>query len=269
VHFNSTNKNIIWNNTRNGLFNNYYNDQFCAIDTIKIDDHSRFTFTKMLKKVFPVQSGDTIAVYQNKQTDEIILSIQRSSSILGTWICKKSQDLYKGDYYHILEKMDENNLIPKVRDEHERYNNLQQQVIQKTTKRSDNSFLRQENTPNIMIVDDEEDILLSFKTFFEDNNSLINVNTETFKSSQEALLRFVESHYDLVIIDVRLPGINGIQLCKIMRSIRPDIKVLFISALESAEEFITMLPGIRPSDIIKKPFDMECLIEKVKDVLNN
>jgi len=103
----------------------------------------------------------------------------------------------------------------------------------------------------------------------ENNNSLINVNAETFKSPQEALLRFVESHYDLVIIDVRLPGINGIQLCKIMRSIRPGIKVLFISALESAEEFITMLPGIRTSHIIKKPIDMEHFIEKVKDILNN
>ncbi len=120
-----------------------------------------------------------------------------------------------------------------------------------------------------MIVDDEEDILLSFKTFLKDNNSLTDVNVETFKSSQEALIRFIESRYDLVIIDVKLPGINGIQLCKIMRSIRPDIKVLFISALDSAEEFITMLPGIGTSNIIKKPIEMAHFIEKVKDMLNN
>lgn len=119
-----------------------------------------------------------------------------------------------------------------------------------------------------MIVDDE-DILLSFKTFLKDNNSLTDVNVETFKSSQEALICFIESSYDLVIIDVKLPGINGIQLCKIMRSIRPDIKVLFISALDSAEEFITMLPGIGTSNIIKKPVEMAHFIEKVKDMLNN
>lgn len=79
--------------------------------------------------------------------------------------------------------MDENSLILKARDKHERYNNLQQQVIEKTTKRSENSSLRQKYTPNIMIVDDEEDILLSFKTFLEDNNSLINVKAETFEFS--------------------------------------------------------------------------------------
>jgi len=84
---------------------------------------------------------------------------------------------------------------------------------------------------------------------------------EAFKSSQETLLRFVESHYDLAIIDVMLPRINGAQLSKIMRSIRPDIKVLFIYALESAEEFITMLPGRGTSDIIKKPIEMEHFIE--------
>jgi DNA-binding response OmpR family regulator len=147
--------------------------------------------------------------------------------------------------------------------------NLEQHDIQKINKRSDKSPLQQEHTSNIMVVDDEEDILLLFKTFLEDNNSLINVNTETFESSQEALIRFIESHYDLAIIDVRMPGINGIQLFKIMRSIRPDVKVLFISALDSAEEFITMLPGIGTSDIIKKPIDIEHFIEKVKDILNN
>ena len=62
---------------------------FLAIDAINIDDHSRFTFTKRLKKVFPIQPGDTVAVYQNGQNDEIILNIQRGGSIVGTWICKK------------------------------------------------------------------------------------------------------------------------------------------------------------------------------------
>ena len=266
MHFNSTNKSTIIGNAQTGK---YTKSELFAVDAVNVDDHSRFTFTKRLKKVFPVQSGDTIAVYQNGQNDEIILNVQRSGSIVGSWICKKSEDFYNEDYYHVLEKTDKNNHVPKVKNDYEKYDNsLQQQGYPKDAKRPDNSTLQQEHIPNIMIVDDEEDILLLFKTFLKDNNSLINVNAETFKSSQEALLRFIESHYDLVVIDVRLPGINGIQLCRIMRSIRPDIKVLFISALDSAEEFVTMLPGIGGSDIIKKPFEMEHFIDKVKDILN-
>jgi CheY-like chemotaxis protein len=267
MHFNSTNK--IMNKSEDSLFDNYHSGDFFAIDTISIDDHSRFTFTKRLKEVFPIESADTIAVYKNRLNNEIIFNIQRSASIVDTWICKKSDEPYKPGYYHALEKIDNNTFVPKIKNEHERYNNLQkegQKVIQRSYK---SPPLQQEHTPNIMIVDDEEDILLSFKTFLKNNNSLINSNAETFRSSEEALLRFIEFNYDLVILDVRLPGINGIQLCKIMRSIRPDIKVLFISALDSAEEFITMLPGIGTSDIIKKPIEWEHFIEKVKDILNN
>jgi hypothetical protein len=52
-----------------------------------------------------------------------------------------------------------------------------------------------------------------------------------------AVISFTESHYDLVILDIRLPRI-GIQLYKIMKSIRPGVKAL----INSAEEFITILP---------------------------
>src|SRR5205823_7986958 len=114
-----------------------------------------------------------------------------------------------------------------------------------STKGSDKSLQQQEhNIPNIMIVDDDEDTLFSFKSSLE-QKFLNTINIEIFKSSDEALIRFTESHYDLVILDIRLPGINGMQLYKIMKSIRPGVKALFVSALDSAEEFITVLPGIR------------------------
>jgi CheY-like chemotaxis protein len=269
MHFNITNKDTILNKAEKDLFHNYNSNGLFAIDTINIDDHCRFTFTKKLKKIFSVQSGDTIAVYHNRDNEELIFNIQRSDSIVGTWICKKIDDVYQRDYYHLLVKMDNNDLVPKISNEYEKYNNMQEHDIQKNTKRSDKSSLQQEHVSKIMIVDDEEDILLSFETFLKDNNSFTNVTVETFKSSQEALLHFIESHYDLAIIDVKLPGINGIQLFKIMKSIRPDTNMLFISALESAQEFITMLPGIGTSDIIKKPIEMEYFVDKIKYILNS
>jgi hypothetical protein len=44
-------------------------------------------------------------------------------------------------------------------------------------------------------------------------------------------------------------------------------KFLFVSALEYAEEFISILPGVKPNDIIKKPIQRENLVEKVKEIL--
>jgi hypothetical protein len=45
-------------------------------------------------------------------------------------------------------------------------------------------------------------------------------------------------------------------------------KFLFVSALEYAEEFISILPGVKPKDIIKKPIQRENLVEKVKGILS-
>jgi len=82
----------------------------------------------------------------------------------------------------VLENADRNNFGPSVKNEQGKQNNSPiQQGIEKINKRSDKSPLQKEDTPKIMIVDDEEDILLSFKTFLKENKSLMNVNAETFK----------------------------------------------------------------------------------------
>src|SRR5262249_2243926 len=113
---------------------------------------------------------------------------------------------------------------------------------------------------------DHEDILLTYKKSLE-NKFLNPINIETFRSPEEALIKFTECHYDLVILDIRLPRINGIQLYKIMKSIRLGVKVLFVSGLDAAEEFITVLPGINSSNIFKKPVEMKCFIESLTRLL--
>ena len=69
-----------------------------------------------------------------------------------------------------------------------------------------------------------------------------------------------------------MQGINGLQLYKIMKAVTrgtsATTKFLFVSALEYAEEFISILPGVKPKDIIKKPIQRENLVEKVKGILS-
>jgi DNA-binding response OmpR family regulator len=120
-----------------------------------------------------------------------------------------------------------------------------------------------------MIVDDDQDILLTFKTILNDNG----IDAETFANSLEALIFFAKaepSYFDLVILDIKMPGINGFQLYKIMKVLTKVVntpKFLFISALEYAEESINLLPGTKPKDILKKPIQRENLEAKIKEML--
>jgi two-component system, OmpR family, response regulator ChvI len=130
------------------------------------------------------------------------------------------------------------------------------------------SHQQTERSYNILIVDDEPDILLTFKTFL--SSASYEYNVDAFTSSQKALERFSQverSYYSLVIMDVRMPDLNGLELYCRLKSINPAVKVLFVSALGVAEEISSILPQIRSDDVIHKPVDKDNFICKVKSIV--
>jgi CheY-like chemotaxis protein/class 3 adenylate cyclase len=133
-----------------------------------------------------------------------------------------------------------------------------------------NSNDRPAHNYNILVVDDEPDILLTFKTFL--SSAGLNYNVDAFTNSQKALERFSQverSYYSLAIMDVRMPDLNGLELYCRLKSINPEVKVLFVSALGIAEEISSILPKIKYDDVIQKPVDKENFIYKVKAALYN
>jgi DNA-binding NtrC family response regulator len=61
------------------------------------------------------------------------------------------------------------------------------------------------------------------------------------------------SHYNLAILDIRIPGLNGLQLYYRLKAINRNIKVLFVSVLDAVPEFISILPDVKDTnDFIKK-----------------
>ena len=120
--------------------------------------------------------------------------------------------------------------------------------------------------PRIMIIDDEQDILVTFKSIL----SHAGYGVEVFSEPELALRRFASqeaSYYDLVIIDIRMPKINGLQLYQRVRAINPNTRVIFISSLDAARELLTLFPEVGESDIVKKPLDVTGLIHKVQDAI--
>jgi hypothetical protein len=65
-------------------------NRLIAIDNIKVDDQTRLTFTKRIKNVFPVISGDIVAVYQDIVTKDLIFKVQREEKIVDVWLVKRN-----------------------------------------------------------------------------------------------------------------------------------------------------------------------------------
>lgn len=116
----------------------------------------------------------------------------------------------------------------------------------------------------IMIVDDEPDVLLTYKSMLEDE-ALFEI--ETYTSSQDALQRLFStgaSAYDLIITDIRMPPPNGLQLYNIIKSINRQTRVLLITAYDVIEEVVSMLPDIKHEHVLKKPLNKQDLIKEAR-----
>jgi two-component SAPR family response regulator len=73
--------------------------------------------------------------------------------------------------------------------------------------------------------------------------------------------------YDLLVLNIRMEGINGLQLYQSIKAINPECKAIFVSALDAAREIASILPGTKPQDIIRKPVSKEQFVTAVKEAL--
>lgn len=118
----------------------------------------------------------------------------------------------------------------------------------------------------ILIVDDDEDIA----RFFELALERVGFITKVFNNPQSALTNFKKETYDLLLLDISMPKMNGFELYKKLKQIDSDIKVCFITAYEEYySEFKKEFPNLDELECyIKKPIGMDYLINVVKSRLN-
>jgi two-component system, OmpR family, response regulator ChvI len=116
----------------------------------------------------------------------------------------------------------------------------------------------------ILIVDDEPDITLSFKMILEGNGFKV----DTHNDPVDAKGNFKAGSYDLVILDIRMPKMDGFQLYEELKKIDDKVKVVFITAFDiNYEGLRKMYPELRIDSFVRKPVDSEYLINVVKDEL--
>jgi CheY-like chemotaxis protein len=252
LHFNKKrDKNT--NTTGLGIFDeeNFNMYRLLAIDTITIDQYSRLTLTNKVKNVLNIEAQDKIAVYQDTYTpDELLFRIQRGGSLVGNWkLMRKNMGI---DYSE--KKSFATPMVTSILDR----------------KGTDSGPHNKNEIRNIMLVDDEPDVLYSFQiTLSEEGYNVI-----PFSKSREAIKHLIDlnnpsSSFDLAIIDIRMPELNGIQLYQMLKIINKNIKILFISALDAADEILSIFPEMDSSNIIRKPVSKGYIVSKVKSIIPN
>jgi DNA-binding response OmpR family regulator len=117
------------------------------------------------------------------------------------------------------------------------------------------------DTPRILLVDDEQAVqkLLAFP-LHQEGYEVVPATT-----GQEALDRFRESEFDLVVLDIMLPQVDGFEVCRQLRA-KSSVPIIMLTA--KAEEFDKVLGlELGADDYITKPFSMREFRSRVKAVL--
>jgi len=132
---------------------------------------------------------------------------------------------------------------------------------------------KKNNRKKIIIVDDDKNTVLTFKYMLENNNDNNNYDITPFTNPITALKYLKENFYSfnndlLIILDVRMKNLNGIELYKQIKSLESSIKVLFITGLDIIDEIKSMIPGLTDNQIKKKPIEGNVLIKTVNKLLN-
>ena len=120
----------------------------------------------------------------------------------------------------------------------------------------------------IIMIDDEPDVNITIKIALEENG-VFEVNT--FNDAESALIAFKPDLYDLALLDIRMPGMNGFQLYRRLRKMDKTLKICFLTATE-----LTHLQDL-DSDLIDdlgtdcfviKPVNNSDLINRLKVLLS-
>ena len=110
----------------------------------------------------------------------------------------------------------------------------------------------------ILLVDDDKDIIFIIKRKLGENGFDVDI----FDDPYEALQNFKPKFYDLIILDVRMPGMNGFDLFEKLKEIDPSAKINFMTAFEfypnEEKQIVSDLGG---SGFIQKPISINKLIE--------
>ena len=142
---------------------------------------------------------------------------------------------------------------------------MEKQETYKTLTKEQQRFWKR-----ILIVDDDADVTLTFKTGIEENNNDPNTKIEVYTSNDpiSALLEFKPNFYDLLLVDINMPHMNGFE-CKKILVIDINVRICFMSSLEINREGLREIyPSLSLGCFIRKPVTIDYLLKRIRSELD-
>ena len=132
----------------------------------------------------------------------------------------------------------------------------------------DRRILTSRNTKKrILVVDDEHDITLTLQLGLE----VGGFDVDTFNDSEVALSSFKPSLYDLVLIDIMMPKIDGFALYQELKKVDPNVKVCFLTASEMYHQKIREVEhcALNKDVFLQKPISTDDLIREINKKIDS
>ena len=119
----------------------------------------------------------------------------------------------------------------------------------------------------VLIIDDEPDIILTLRMALEQNG----FRTDSYSDSILAYKNFRAGLYDLVLLDIKMPNVDGFQLYQKIKRTDSRVKICFLTASEFYDEEIRKeqgFDGFNEELFLRKPVEITCLIDTIRPLMD-
>ena len=152
------------------------------------------------------------------------------------------------------------------------------QEVRTSTREEDDSLFvgdignvgvtKSSHSQKILVVDDEQDIVFTLKTILTEAGFTV----DAFTNPSVAFEMFRPEKYELIILDIRMPGLNGFELYMKLLEQDNSIKVLFLTAVNEFSMYAKFKNSVSPMSgkryYLQKPVDLTKLLQRVDDMLS-
>lgn len=115
---------------------------------------------------------------------------------------------------------------------------------------------------NLLLVEDEPSVVSVISRGLTDEGFTVSIAPDGLIGKQMA----IENQFDLIILDIMLPGINGLELCKIIKEQKPNTPIIMLTALGTTENVVNGLDN-GADDYLIKPFKFAELFARIRMLL--